>query len=46
MARAQGHQVENLVNYGYSGEVLFPIEMTAPANARGVAKLQRAEWLV
>jgi len=23
-----------LVNYGYSGEVLFPVEVTAPANAR------------
>jgi thiol:disulfide interchange protein DsbD len=23
-----------LVNYGYSGEILFPVEVTAPANAR------------
>ncbi len=38
-----------LVNYGYSGEVLFPIEVTAPANARPGETLTftaDAYWLV
>jgi len=38
-----------LVNYGYSGEVLFPIEVTAPANARPGETLRfsaDAYWLV
>jgi thiol:disulfide interchange protein DsbD len=38
-----------LVNHGYSGEILFPIEMTAPANARvGELVTLRADayWLV
>lgn len=38
-----------LVNYGYSGEVLFPVEVTAPATARPGGKLTlRADafWLV
>jgi thiol:disulfide interchange protein/DsbC/DsbD-like thiol-disulfide interchange protein len=38
-----------LVNYGYEGEVLFPIEVTAPANARvgsTVTLTAEAYWLV
>lgn len=38
-----------LVNYGYSNEVLFPIEVTAPANARvgeTVTLTADAYWLV
>ena len=38
-----------LVNYGYSGEVLFPVEMTAPATARvgqRVTLTAEAYWLV
>lgn len=38
-----------LVNYGYSNEVLFPIEVTAPANARAgetVTLTADAYWLV
>jgi thiol:disulfide interchange protein DsbD len=38
-----------LVNYGYEGEVLFPIEVTAPANARigsNVTLTADAYWLV
>jgi len=38
-----------LVNYGYSGEVLFPITVTAPANARPGQTLSftaDAYWLV
>jgi len=38
-----------LVNYGYSNEVLFPIEVTAPANARtgqSVTLTADAYWLV
>lgn len=38
-----------LVNHGYSGEVLFPIEVTAPANARmgeSVTLTADAYWLV
>jgi thiol:disulfide interchange protein DsbD len=38
-----------LVNYGYEGEVLFPIEVTAPANARvgsSVTLSAEAYWLV
>ncbi|MEZ5994911.1 MAG: protein-disulfide reductase DsbD family protein [Hyphomonadaceae bacterium] len=38
-----------LVNYGYAGEVLFPIEVTAPANARvgsTVTLTADAFWLV
>ncbi|QGZ94279.1 protein-disulfide reductase DsbD family protein [Terricaulis silvestris] len=30
----EGIPFATLVNYGYEGEVLFPIEVTAPANAR------------
>ncbi len=39
----------SLVNFGYSGEVLFPIEITAPANARVGETLRleaEASWLV
>ncbi len=38
-----------LVNYGYSNEVLFPVEVTAPANARPGDTLTlpaHATWLV
>jgi thiol:disulfide interchange protein DsbD len=38
-----------LVNYGYEGEVLFPIQVTAPANARigsNVTLTADAYWLV
>lgn len=38
-----------LVNYGYAGEVLFPIEITVPANARpgtNVTLNAAARWLV
>jgi len=38
-----------LVNYGYSGEVLFPVELTAPANAQPGQTLNftaDAYWLV
>jgi thiol:disulfide interchange protein DsbD len=38
-----------LVNYGYEGEVLFPVEVTAPANARvgsSVTLSAQAYWLV
>lgn len=38
-----------LVNFGYSGEVLFPVEITAPANARPgqtLALTADAYWLV
>ncbi len=38
-----------LVNYGYSGEILFPVEVTAPASARVGARVTltaAAYWLV
>ncbi|MEZ5956799.1 MAG: protein-disulfide reductase DsbD family protein [Hyphomonadaceae bacterium] len=38
-----------LVNYGYEGEVLFPVEITVPANARPgstVTLTAEAYWLV
>ncbi len=38
-----------LVNYGYSGEVLFPIEVTAPRNlrpGRNATLIADAYWLV
>jgi thiol:disulfide interchange protein DsbD len=38
-----------LVNFGYEGEVLFPVEVTAPANARvgsTVTLVAEANWLV
>lgn len=38
-----------LVNYGYEGEVLFPVEITVPANARpgsNVTLTAAAYWLV
>ena len=38
-----------LVNYGYEGEVLFPVEITVPANARpgtSVTLTAAARWLV
>lgn len=38
-----------LVNFGYEGEVLFPVEITVPANARPgstVALTAEAYWLV
>lgn len=38
-----------LVNYGYKGEVLFPVELTAPANVRvgdSVTLTAEANWLV
>jgi thiol:disulfide interchange protein/DsbC/DsbD-like thiol-disulfide interchange protein len=38
-----------LVNYGYSGEVLYPVEITAPANARigeNVTLTAALYWLV
>lgn len=42
-------QVESLVNYGYSGEVLLPIEITAPAALRVGARVTlnaSATWVV
>ena len=40
-------KVETLVNYGYEGEVLLPVELTAPKDAAGVAHLTaHALWLV
>jgi thiol:disulfide interchange protein DsbD len=40
-------KIETLVNYGYEGEVLLPVEITAPKDAAGVAHLSaHALWLV
>jgi DsbC/DsbD-like thiol-disulfide interchange protein/cytochrome c biogenesis protein CcdA len=42
-------QVETLINYGYSGEVLLPVEITAPANLRPGASVTLAAhvtWVV
>ncbi len=42
-------QVETLINYGYSGEVLLPVEITAPANLRPGARFTLAAhvtWVV
>ena len=49
MARARSHPVRELVNHGYEGELLFPVEVTVPQNARvgsSVTLSAAAYWLV
>jgi thiol:disulfide interchange protein DsbD len=39
--------IGQLANYGYEGEVLLPVEIRVPADAKGKARLAaRAKWLV
>lgn len=43
------HEIEHLVNYGYSGEILLPVEITPPdalSDERTAGISLKADWLV
>jgi thiol:disulfide interchange protein DsbD len=43
------HEIEHLVNYGYSGEILLPVRLTPPQDLQPGAEIPirlKADWLV